>query len=176
MNAALIRELFDYNYKTHRRVWEECILPLTGKQFKQHHDFSIGSVCAHVVHMMIVEFWWVSRLQGKLPQELIPIIKQQMEPLGERRELRIFLDEVERQVRAFVSKLTDADLERIYEYPGPGDRTYRHTWAQILVQVYGHSIDHRAQMLAMIHKLGGQTIPQDYIMYLWNRDAENLAG
>ena len=40
---------------------------------------------------------------------------------------------------------------------------------QALYQVANHSTDHRAQVLSLIHRMGGRTIEQDYLGYLFEQ-------
>jgi uncharacterized damage-inducible protein DinB len=41
-----------------------------------------------------------------------------------------------------------------------------------LMQILNHSTDHRAQILSLIHQLGGATIAQDLIFYSWEHPLE----
>ncbi len=38
-----------------------------------------------------------------------------------------------------------------------------------LYQVLNHSTDHRAQTLAQIYRVGGETIAQDFVYYTWEK-------
>jgi uncharacterized damage-inducible protein DinB len=55
----------------------------------------------------------------------------------------------------------DETLESIFPPASPNQ-----VW-QLYMHVYGHGIDHRAQLLSMLNQLGVETIEQDYVLYLF---------
>jgi uncharacterized damage-inducible protein DinB len=44
---------------------------------------------------------------------------------------------------------------------------------QILLHLTTHGVDHRSQVLRLIHDLNGATFAQDMIMYLWQKNRLN---
>lgn len=65
-----------------------------------------------------------------------------------------------------MATLTDAELDRVVEYISVSRGTqFRNRVWELLFQWFNHSTDHRAQTLALIHQLGGETSAQDYIFY-----------
>ena len=78
----------------------------------------------------------------------------------------------ERRVLGYVANRDDAQLLREVTYsisrrPEPTTNT---VW-EILVHMVNHGTDHRAQVLALLHRLGAPTFEHDLILYLWDRDA-----
>lgn len=162
MNAQAIRELYDYHFYANRRIWEECISHLSNADFLRHHDYSLGSIRNHIVHMMSVDERWFARLEGhEVPPSLLP------ESFMDRESVRYQWDIVEAQMRAYLSHLTDEIAARLVHYPtsrrGPAQSI---AW-QILVHVVNHGTDHRAQVLNLLHSMGAPTLEQDYMLYLW---------
>ncbi|MEZ4669521.1 MAG: DinB family protein [Anaerolineae bacterium] len=159
------QRLFDYNYWMNRTIWEKCVLPLTDEQYTQYNDYSKGSVHRQLVHMMAVEQLWLSRLHGVNPNAL-----PKPDEYPTRDLLRARWDKVERDWRTYLHGLTEADLQRYIEYQyivKAGEITeQRHMllW-EILVQTVNHGTDHRAQLLAAIHRAGGATLEQDYTLF-----------
>jgi len=157
-----IRTLHDYNFWTHRRVWA-CIEQLTDEQFTQHSDYSIGSIRNHVVHVMSVDERWFARLQGvEFPERLIP------EAFPNRADVRAKWDTIEASMRAYLGRVTEAELSETihYDIPHRGGMMHDPRW-QILVHVVNHGTDHRAQILSLLHALGAPTTEQDLTFYLW---------
>jgi uncharacterized damage-inducible protein DinB len=162
MNAAYFRRLFDYNYWAHRRVWK-CVMALTDEQFTRPSDYSIGSVHAQVVHTMGAEWLWLTRARGNPVPRIPP-----PEDYPTREAIRVRWDEIEREWRAYVEALTDVDLTRNIEYVSVSGNMRRVSFLpDALIQILNHSTDHRAQTLALIHQLGGETVEQDLIFYAW---------
>lgn len=155
MHADHIRELFDYHITTNRRLWNESVMTLTDDQFTQALEYSVGSIRNQCVHLMSVDERWFSGLRGvPVPDFLNPV------HYPTREKIRAYWDDVEREMRGYLDGLTDADVDAIYEgIP---------VWA-ILQQVALHGMDHRAQMLAMLHGLGAPTFAQDFIYRYFKR-------
>lgn len=165
MNAQAIRELYDYHFYANRRVWDECISQLTDADFSRHHDYSLGSIRNHTVHMMSVDARWFARLEGReVPPSLQP------ESFTDRAEVRRKWDAVEAEMRAYLARLTDETAAALVHYPtsrrGPAQSF---AW-QILVHVVNHGTDHRSQMLALLYSLGAPTLEHDYMLYLWENE------
>jgi uncharacterized damage-inducible protein DinB len=162
MNAAHYQRLFDYNTWAHRRVWS-CVLKLTDEQLHQPSDYSIGSIYDQLVHTMGAEWLWLSRMQGVSP-DYIPGAAE----FPTLEALRTEWDKVDAGWRAYVAGLTDAQLDEMMEYVSINGRARRTTprW-EALSQILNHSTDHRAQTLALIHQVGGETVEQDFVFYCW---------
>ena len=162
MNTAYLCRLLDYNYWAHRRVWD-CVMALSEEQFTQSTDYSIGSVQAQVVHTMGAEWLMLSRAKGTPIQRIPP-----KENYPNREVIRAHWDKLEAEWRDFLASLSDADLMREVEYTSFVGNTVRRTpILDLFMQAINHSTDHRAQTLALIHRLGGKTVEQDWIFYAW---------
>lgn len=161
MNVEYFRRLYDYNYAAHRRLWQECILPLSDEQFARDLGYSLGSVRGQVVHVMGAEWLWLSRLQGESPTAL-----PGPEDYPTRDAIRARWDEIEALIRRYMSALRDEDMLATVEYRTTSGQPRRNARWEILAHVVNHGTDHRAQILAMIHQLGGPTFGQDMIGYL----------
>lgn len=161
MQLEMVRDLYDYNYWAHRQVWE-CLEQLTDEQFTQDLGYSVGSLHDQCVHVMSVEFWWFRFLKTGVVEFLNP------DDYSSRESIRAAWDDAEREVRDYLATLTPEELQREVS-PGfwEGHLAIR-VW-QAMIQVANHSTDHRAQILAGIHRLGGPTVEQDYLSYLMAR-------
>ena len=162
MNAAYFRRMIDYTFWEHRQVWN-CVLALSDEQYTRPCDYSIGSVHEQVVHTMGAEWLWLQRVRGESPD---PFLKP--EDFPDRQAVRARWDEIESGWRTFVAALHDDQLEQPIRYVSITDKA-RHTqplW-EGLAQIVNHATDHRAQILAFIHQLGGKTMAQDFVYYTW---------
>lgn len=162
MTKEFFQELFDYTYWAHRRVWA-CVVQLSEEQFTEALDSSVGSLHEQCLHTMSVEFWWFRFLATDTLEFL------QAEQYPARATLRAKWDETEEQVRAYLETLTPDELQREVrpDFWDEGAQPIQ-VW-QALFQVANHSTDHRAQTLASIHRLGGPTVGQDYLAYLFEK-------
>ncbi len=132
---------------------------------QRHTDlqYSIGSVHSQLVHMVTIENLWINYLwHGEvefLPASSFPTLAQ----------LREEWDALEEEMRDYLTTLTDADLEQEIEIdflPVPILKL-----RDVLLQIINHATDHRTQILAGIHRLGGGTVLQDYLRYLAQQEA-----
>jgi uncharacterized damage-inducible protein DinB len=160
MNAAYFRRMIDYTYWAHHKVWD-CIVELNDEQFTRPCNYSIGSLHQQVVHTMGAEWLWLQRVRGVSPDAFL-----RPEDFPTRADVRARWDEVEAGWRAFVAALADDQLEQSIEYTSINGNVRRSQvlW-EGLAQIINHATDHRAQILALIHQLGGRTVAQDFVFY-----------
>ena len=160
MNIETIRLLYDYTYWAHQKVWN-CVLQLDEEQFNRQLNYSWGTIQAQLVHTMSAEWIWFNRMKSVSPSSMIAF-----EDYPTRETIRTRWDEVEREVRAYVDSLTPDDLMSDFDYQTTGGKSYTNKRLHILLHVVNHGTDHRGQILAMIHAMGGETVEQDLIYYL----------
>ena len=157
MKIADFQKLFDYMYWANCQMWH-CIVEMDDTQRTTDLHYSIGSVQAQLIHMVSIENLWINYLwHGEvefLTENLLPT-------LGHIREE---WDALEDEIRDYLTTLTDADLDRVIHPPFLNLPPL--TLRDILLQLVNHATDHRAQILAGVHRLGGQTIAQDYLSYV----------
>lgn len=157
MNIQHLTQLFDYMYWANCQMWQ-CVISLDEEQLTTDLDYSIGSIRAQLVHMMAIDNLWINFLwHGEvefLPEHNFLTLSQ----------IRAEWDALEEEARDYISTLTSDDLE---QWVTP---TFQNLpplkLGDILMQLINHSTDHRAQILAGIHRVGGHTIAQDYTRYL----------
>ena len=160
MNADAFRHLYDYHFAENRALWDRYILQLTGEQFTQPADSSRGSIRDQIVHLMDVDAVWFSELRGVEPPEALA------PAAGDDRErIRAHWDDIEHEMRVYLSALCDAMLstQPIQE---PAEDRALYVW-QVLLHVVNHGTDHRAQILRLLYDLGVKTTAQDYIFYAY---------
>ncbi|MEZ4863318.1 MAG: DinB family protein [Caldilineaceae bacterium] len=162
MTPAYFQELYDFNYWNNHRVWQ-CLLPLTEAQVQQPTSEEEWSIFVHCLHIIGVEEWWVHFLQTGELHFL------EWDAFPDLASLHTQWDATEAMVRAYVAALTPDELQRevrpsFWEVEQGPIKVY-----QALTQVALHSGDHRAQILTHIRNLGGATVEQDFLGYLFRK-------
>ncbi|HXO20330.1 MAG TPA: DinB family protein [Thermoanaerobaculia bacterium] len=76
--------------------------------------------------------------------------------------------EVEAAWSAYLERLTDADLERSFEYQSLDGGRFRNTFVDILTQLFGHSWYHRGQIASVVRACGGEPAVTDFVF--WTRE------
>jgi uncharacterized damage-inducible protein DinB len=157
LNADGFRHLFDYHFSANRKLWDYANAELEWVQIKQKLEYSVGSLRNQFVHMFNIDERWFSALLGReLPGFFNPVY------YGTAKKIRNAWDIVEADNRAWLDTLTDQML--MENFPESEFKLW-----QILFHVLNHGTDHRAQVLAMLDKLGVPGFPQDYFFYLIGR-------
>lgn len=163
MNSQTVKTIFDYHYGMFEGVWA-CAEQLTSAQFVADNGYSLGSVRNHLVHCMNVDDRWLARLQ----ETTLPAILDEatFPDLG---SIRPEWDAVRERVLAYVTSLTQAELEATISvaFPGQYAEPQRARRWEVLLHMVNHGTDHRAQILARLHELGAKTVEQDLVLYLW---------
>lgn len=160
MNMQWIRTLYDYHYWANQKVWD-CVVPLSEAQSLKPFDYSIGTIRDQLVHMMSAEAIWFTRIAGESPSRMLdPADFPSLTSIQEQ------WSTIEQHVRHTIATLTDADLARPMAYQRTGGSPQSTPLVGILLHVVNHGTDHRAQVLQLINRVGGQSVEQDLIFYL----------
>ena len=159
MNAYMFRNLYQYHFDLNRKIWDECIVPLTDEQFTRKVDYSVGSVRNQVTHLLNIDDRWFSGLRGEPVPDFI-----NSADYVDRTVIREKWDAIIGYMQAYLKDLHDEDLTTQPFLASDKDPTA--LW-QILLHVANHGTDHRAQLLRILNELGAKTFPQDYIIYTW---------
>ncbi len=159
MNAEAFRHVYDYHFAANRKIWDTYIVPLSQEQFTRKVDYSVGSVRNHIVHLMNIDDRWFCGLRGvEVPGFLNPV------HFSNREKIRARWDSVEQTMREYLAELRDSML---FDHPF-GEKDPFKLW-QVLLHVANHGTDHRAQILRLLHDMGVDTAPQDYVFYLMGK-------
>lgn len=165
MSVEHFLDLYRYTFWANRRVWE-CVVTLDDAQFDAPADYSIGSIHNQVAHTFGVEYWWFHFLK----EDALIFVTDEM--ITDRDSIRAAWDALETYILDFIASLTPEALERKVKpsFWEEEDLASISVW-QAMTQVAMHSMDHRSQTLALLHKLGAPTVEQDYLNYLHNTTA-----
>jgi uncharacterized damage-inducible protein DinB len=158
----MMLKLFDYNIWSFGKVWN-CIDQLTDEEFCLESGFSHGSIRNQMIHVMSSTLRWIDRLQNRSPR---PHLDNAAFPT---------IDVVKKAWSSFSSGFHDfihsvsedsLSIPLDWEITSRGLRSRNQQW-EILLHVFNHLTDHRAQILAVldlvIHK---ETVERDLIFFL----------
>lgn len=165
MNLESMRKLYDYDRWANQKVWD-CVEKLSEAQFKQKHDYSAGSVYNQVYHLMTSELWAL-KIFGVDTDAEFKTLKQDDFPT--RAAIHAQWDGYVRRVQDHLNALTDPKIQAEIAMPLGSGLVLKAPMWEFLMSMIDHSADHRAQILARIHQLGGETCEQGYFFYLIER-------
>jgi uncharacterized damage-inducible protein DinB len=161
MNATAFRQFYEYHFSENRKIWDTLINALSQEQFTRSSNYSHGSICDQIIHLISVDEIWFCELQNILPSQDMDAAKTQ-----DREVIRTYWDQVETMMRGYLAQLPDHIL---FEKPivEPEEDKNLAVW-QVLLHVANHGTDHRAQLLRQLNDLGLKTEAQDLIFYLYD--------
>lgn len=161
MSLELIRGLYGYHRWANRRLFdvaaglgEEAAAREVGRQF------SFPTLKGMLAHLYGADWVWLSRWRGTSPPRLpgdadFPTLAA----------LRQRWDAFEEEQRAFVERLTEADLRRPIEYTNIEGKTFRLPLWPLLQHVPNHATHHRSEVATMLTMLSGPPPPTDLLIY-----------
>jgi uncharacterized damage-inducible protein DinB len=160
MNADAFRHFYNYHFTENQKIWDTNITSLSQEQFIQNVGYSHGSIRNQIIHLISVDDTWFSGLRGvEISESLNPA------NFDDRKIIRAYWDNVEENMRDYLSKLRD---DMLFKEPfADGEDKDVLLW-QVLLHVVNHGTDHRAQLLRLLNDLGVKTGPQDYIFYVYD--------
>jgi uncharacterized damage-inducible protein DinB len=160
MNADAFRHFYDYHFSENRKIWDSHVIALSQEQFTQDVNYAHGSVRNQIVHLMSVDDTWFSALRDiEIPEPLDPA------EFNDRIIIRTHWDAVEQNMRNYLATLQD---DMLFKKPFPDGEDKDLILWQVLLHVVNHGTDHRAQILRLLHDLGMDTGPQDYVFYAYD--------
>ncbi|MBI9049420.1 MAG: DinB family protein [Anaerolineaceae bacterium] len=154
--------LYSYNQWSNERMWLS-IVELTDEQWCAEQHYSLGSVHDHIVHIMYATTRWTYTLRGfgKMPA-LEPQIFPKIVAAHNRWQ------ELWEEINGYVFALAAQDLQQECQWGLPRRNISGRTplW-QLLHHLANHAMDHRTQVLMILHtQFGIQTPEQDIIFYM----------
>ncbi len=159
MNIQDIHLIYDYNYWARDRILRAAER-VTEEQYIMPATFPFGGLRGTLVHILDAEISWRtfferSEWMAELGEADFPTLAR----------LRTAWDVEEASMRAFLARLTDADLENILAYTtDEGDRR-RILW-HCLLHVVNHGTQHRAEAAALLTTYGASPGEVDFTQFL----------
>jgi uncharacterized damage-inducible protein DinB len=163
MTPEEIRLLFDYNAWANHRS-REAAAALTNEQFTRPLGSSFPSVGDTLAHICGAEWIWHERFQGNSPSSL-----PDLSAFKTAAELRVNWIEQESKLMGFVSRLTQADLDRSMEYKTLKFGVYRNPLWQSMQHLVNHGTYHRGQVTTLLRQLGAKPLLTDLMHFYRER-------
>ena len=159
MHVDDLIELYDYCYWANGRLLG-ALVPLTPEEFTRDVGGSYGSIRNTLVHALSAEWGWLDRCGG-------PPRGAKLDPMHYQTvaSLTGAWSRVERDMRAFLSTLRDADLEREVRFAFGGPERSLPA-GKLLWHAALHGIHHRGQASLLMRMLGHAPGNVDMLMYL----------
>ncbi len=160
--SLMVADLIGYNKWAFDKVWQ-CIDALSDEEFCRDSGYSQGSVRDHMVHVVSATRRWLQRLDH---QEVTAHLDPKT--FTSKQAVKDLWQEFEKTLLAYSQTLTEETLlsEVEWQIAHRNIASKGPLW-QVLLQLFNHATDHRAQILATIHFCFGKpTVEQDFIFYL----------
>ena len=150
MSVEMFRGLYDYHRWANRKLYdvatglgEDLVSRDVGKQF------SYSTVRRMFGHLYGADRLWLARWTGVT---LPTVPGAEFTTLA---SIRAPWDETEREQRAFVEALSQADLDRVIEYRNTEGKAFRAPLWPLLQHVANHATHHRSEIATMITMISG---------------------
>jgi uncharacterized damage-inducible protein DinB len=148
MTFSDLQTLVEYHYWARDRLLE-AVAPLTPDEWRRDLGSSFKSVHETVAHIYGAEWAWHQRWLGQSPTALFPA-----EKVADVARVREAWTELEANVRAFLARLGEDGISRVFDYTllngTPGSSPF---W-QMLQHIVNHASYHRGQVTTMLRQLG----------------------
>lgn len=161
MELELIKTFIEYHLDMTRRVWDS-IDQITEEQFLADDAYSRGSIRNLMVHLAATDSNWLAGLKNIPEDQDAP--RKKYEDYPDRPSVRTFWDATAKEVAEYAEKLTEIESnENPVDISNP-------RW-QVLLHIINHGTDHRSTVLQRLHEFGAPTFDQDFIMWIWSKQA-----
>jgi uncharacterized damage-inducible protein DinB len=166
MNVEGFRRLYDYNSWANHRTLEACAA-LNDEQFTRDLHSSFRSVRDTLAHILLVEWLWLERWQGRSPDKFPPATDF---PTLE--SVRRRWAEVERNLLDYVAALKPQDIDRVIAHKTTAGVLQSAPLSQMLQHLANHGTYHRGQVATMLRQLDAKPIATDLIFFYRERAAQ----
>ncbi|HLA88787.1 MAG TPA: DinB family protein [Anaerolineales bacterium] len=165
---GLVSKMFEYNVWAFDLVWD-CVEELTDEQFCQEIDYSRGSIRNQIVHDISTCERWLERIQSRPAPDYL-----ENDAFPTKKITRERWDTFCGETRRLLGTLNQADLSRSFHWTLPHrNMEADSTVEEILLHLFNHATDHRAQILADLHYgFTARTVEQDLLFFFAEEQAE----
>ena len=157
-NAEKYRRWFEYEQDSNAKVLAS--LQAVPDTLRVLPDFK--KAVNLMAHLVAARNMWLYRFgHGTQPPDLFP----KATPIT---DLPKLISDMESTWRSYFEKLTDAELQRSFDYKSYDGPRFRNTIEDVLTQLYGHSLYHRGQIAMILRSIGAEPAATDFIY--WTRE------
>jgi uncharacterized damage-inducible protein DinB len=153
---ARYRRWLDYERDAHAKAFASLgTVPAdrrTGPEFRK--------AVALIAHVVAGRRIWLGRL-GAAPPATGPLFPEN----PDLDQVMAEWDAVAARWDDYLGQLTDADLNRVFEYQAIDGGRFRNRVDDICAQLFGHSSYHRGQIAVLVKAAGGQPAITDFVFW-----------
>lgn len=164
--------IYDYLLKCRERIFD-AVRPLTPAQWTQEFSIGLKSIGATLTHLMISEWYYIERLEGRVvpPYEQWPI-KYENPPAFD--VVENTWREQAKNVRAAIAGERDWNRKITWlSFPDDTRDNKRFqitcTAGDLMTQLALHEMHHRAQVMMMLREVGRPVEDIDYNALMYER-------
>jgi uncharacterized damage-inducible protein DinB len=169
MRSEQVRYLLEYNIWADGTVLKSA-RQLSDSQLRDKIGIAWESAFDTLVHVMAGQRVWLSRWKGVSPATLLSGKEpQDLDQLAE------VWDALHEEYRQFFTGLNDDRLNSAVTYQTTDGKTYTHPLLMLILHIFNHSTEHRAQVVAVCNMAGIDTGWLDLIHYMRKIDPTNPA-
>ncbi len=161
MNKHELLTLFDYNYWANERILRAAA-KVSPAEFVAPRTFSHGGLRGILVHALSAEWVWRTRFQ----EQVYPTALLRQEDFPTFADLRTRWQQEETAMRAYVSSLSDEQINGTIFYKSTNGASYEQILWQLLVHIVNHGTQHRSEAAALLTELGHSPGDIDFIIYM----------
>ncbi|MBP1947528.1 DinB family protein [Virgibacillus litoralis] len=165
-------QLYDYHIWANCRFFER-LKELPDNVYTKEIQSVFPSIAETLVHIYTTDSIYLGVLQENTMDEIQASIKQAQEKTKNKglEEMEVLYAELAEMYKVFFNSQEDMDKPITPEHPAFG---LLETHLSELVQhIVNHGTYHRGNLTAMIRQLGYPSVPTDYLIYLYDRQATN---
>jgi uncharacterized damage-inducible protein DinB len=158
--ADRFRRWFEYENHSHRQVLASLQSVPADRRSSDQFQKAINLMG----HVIAARCMWLFRLgtSTKRPASLFPSDVVCDDLAGQ-------LEAMERDWSRYLEGLDARELARVVTYQSVEGDWFRNVVADILTQLYGHSLYHRGQIASLVRAAGGEPAMTDFIF--WSRES-----
>jgi len=162
MNTATISTLYDYHCWATGRILDAVRKIGNEAFFAAHPEQYYGSLAGVLIHLISSEWIWRSRIAEGISPSGSGLTTASFKSVDE------LADRWAREqdgLRAFISLLSDEDLQKTVSYQNTKGQSFQNTLWHILIHVINHGTQHRSEAALLLTELGSSPGDLDMIIY-----------
>lgn len=163
----LMRELYDYHRWANHRLFDVAATLGADVDRDVGKQFSFPTLKGMFAHIYGADWIWLTRWKGTSPPRVPGGVD-----FATLADLRARWDEFEREQRAFIDALAEADLGRVVEFKDTAGTPFRLPLGGLLQHVANHATHHRSEIATMLTMLRGSPPFTDLVLYLREKSGQ----
>ena len=142
-----VTELLEYNETVRRRYFEK-LGALSWKVFIKNREASFESIRNIFIHTLGAIDYWLDFLQGQNLRS-----KRKFEDYKTFKEVRNYMEHVEKRTHDYLNSLTTGQLEKTYAVTDDDGKSFEVTTTDILIHIFEEEVHHRGEVIALLWQM-----------------------